>query len=737
MNIEKANKSDKKENYDLSSSGQEQKYKSPQFASFKTIAYSDSKITEGKISPEPEIFQSKLPDLFDRYDIIEKFAEGGQGDIKIAQDKFLKRIVAVKTLKKCHVTDINRVNSFITEAKLTAQLDHPSIIPVYSLDGDDEDGLHIAMKLIKGKTLQDVIDETVIKYNKLPTNDLIKIESSALKSRIDILIKVCDAISYAHKKGVVHRDIKPENIMVGDNHDVYLMDWGIASPLSKPNSPPTSSEENISGTPGYLAPEILLGDGWSEAGDQYSLGVVLFELVTLKRAFVATQLNAMIKKNAQNNHEPIEHFFKKIPIPPELIAIIKKAMHSEPKQRYQSVEALADDLRKFIRDEETTAFPDNLLRKTFRILYKYKTYTALFILTILLAFSAISILSLIKQRDAIIESKRRTAILLGKHSSITEIAHRFDNKIFETEHSLLQLSDKAGFLHQSPLPNSLVNTDLCDFRDFKKNLSSSTQVVFSENHRQKVDFNAAVYKLPSHANIDIKTEIQSKKYLAKLMSKTYWGQLRENANFAELDKNKNLPFTWIYVAFENGIIINYPAAASFEDDFDPRKREWYLNAIKNDDIVWSKPYLDAISSNIMLTASKKIESHDGGILGVAGFDITFSHILKIMIEGEKTKSNAVIRRYIIDSDRNIIFCYDTEKSDKTKISNEKGLLIFPPFPYPQISEVIKKKNSGELEIEDSEPPIMLSYAKLESLNMFYIEEINLDKLFQKKYEYKN
>mgnify|MGYP005860842871 CR=1 FL=1 len=163
MNKEPTNESDGKENSEPQSSEQELKYQFPSDKSFRTIAISTSRITRGKIESDLNDSPTQLPDLFERYEIIEKFAEGGQGDIKIAKDKFLKRIVAVKTLKKRHLADPDHVSSFVTEAKLTAQLDHPSIIPVYSLDGDDEDGLHIAMKLINGKTLQEMMDETVLR----------------------------------------------------------------------------------------------------------------------------------------------------------------------------------------------------------------------------------------------------------------------------------------------------------------------------------------------------------------------------------------------------------------------------------------------------------------------------------------------------------------------------------------------------------------------------------------------
>ena len=158
-----------------------------------------------------------------RYEVFEKIGEGGMGEIHLARDRQLRHLVAIKVLKADREVE-RSVERFVTEAQVTAQLDHPNIVPVYGMVADATGEVSFAMKMVAGKTLKDLILETVASYEAGEPLDT----EHTLTTRLEHFLKLCDAMSYAHSKGVLHRDLKPTNVMIGAHHEVYLMDWGVA-----------------------------------------------------------------------------------------------------------------------------------------------------------------------------------------------------------------------------------------------------------------------------------------------------------------------------------------------------------------------------------------------------------------------------------------------------------------------------------------------------------------------------
>src|SRR5262249_48798385 len=153
---------------------------------------------------------------------ISRIGEGAMGAIDIARDVYLRRKVALKTVLPEMAAHPEVFGRFLSEMQITAQLEHPNIVPVYTLDVGADGSLGYAMKLGQGKDLADILDEARAKVEKgQPLG-----EELALAKRLECFLKVCDALQYAHSKGIVHRDLKPANVMVGRHNEVYLMDWG-------------------------------------------------------------------------------------------------------------------------------------------------------------------------------------------------------------------------------------------------------------------------------------------------------------------------------------------------------------------------------------------------------------------------------------------------------------------------------------------------------------------------------
>ncbi len=337
----------------------------------------DTKITPAvseKISPivQNPAWQGKLQDINSAgirlHDVI---AEGGQGILVSGEDLSLNRTIAVKSLRKELQDDPALRQRFITEAQVTAQLNHPSIVPIYSLVTDGENGLHLSMKKLQGITLQEYLEQVSRCYSMdgIHAYD----EHKSIRYRLDMFLRVCDAIAYAHSRNILHCDLKPENIMIGEYHEAYVMDWGIAHPIRNAEYHPDTwtRPRMISGTPRFLAPEVILGDLPDERADVFALGLILFETVTLQPGFSGKDNNTIMEKILDGNMTPVKHLYH-TRIDTDLKAIIHKACATNRQYRYQSAAELASDIRRYLSGNETKANPDNLYLKIARFSWQHR-----------------------------------------------------------------------------------------------------------------------------------------------------------------------------------------------------------------------------------------------------------------------------------------------------------------------------------------------------------------------------
>lgn len=285
-----------------------------------------------------------FPDLEQQYRIVKELSSGGNAVVSLAEDRFLKRLVALKSLHKIHNSDPRKKRAFIREAQLMAQLEHPSIVPVHGIVRDSSGGLHIIMKQVRGESLREYLKNLRELYaaKKISRTE----ERKSLHDRLELFIRICDALAFAHSKKVLHGDLKPGNIMIEQSHNVYLMDWGNAE-LVKDFLENAPLKDTISGTPSYLSPEAVRGEVTDYRSEVFTLGLILFEIVTLSKAVTGKTAKEILLKIRDGKRNPIRHRFG-VPIAPGLREIIKKALQPDRTKRYDSVALFAEELRNYL-----------------------------------------------------------------------------------------------------------------------------------------------------------------------------------------------------------------------------------------------------------------------------------------------------------------------------------------------------------------------------------------------------
>lgn len=265
--------------------------------------------------------------LAGRYELIEKIGDGGMAIVYKAKDRLLKRFIAVKILKPEFVQDIKFVENFRKESHAAASLSHPNIVSIYDV-GQEGNINYIVMELVSGKTLNELIkEEAPMDYRKAA----------------DIAKQVAAGLSAAHKKGIVHRDVKPHNILMTEDGIAKITDFGIAKAVTN-TTIVDSGKDNVMGSVHYFSPEQAKGANVDEKSDIYSLGIVLYEMLTGKVPFdgdnpvtiALMQINEPVTPPSVFNHN----------VPPGLERIVMKAVEKQPKNRFDSADEMIDALDK-------------------------------------------------------------------------------------------------------------------------------------------------------------------------------------------------------------------------------------------------------------------------------------------------------------------------------------------------------------------------------------------------------
>ncbi|MEO8752306.1 MAG: bifunctional serine/threonine-protein kinase/formylglycine-generating enzyme family protein [Casimicrobiaceae bacterium] len=376
------------------------------------------------------------PDASTRYKLQGELAQGGMGAILRVWDEDLRRHLAMKVIlgkvapaRAADEGDADQatpsfgdsttpipartVGRFLEEAQVTGQLDHPGIVPVHELGLDQGGRVYFTMKLVKGEDLKAVFARVHAGEPGWTTTRV-----------ISLLQRACEALAYAHSKHVIHRDLKPANIMIGKYGEVYVMDWGLARVLDRPDgrdlrlrpeheplttelrserhapgsgsddaeSPLVTMNGDIVGTPAYMPPEQARGEleRLGPGADVYALGALLYHLLSGRIPYVVpgayASPHAILARVQAGPPQPLHELAPDVPV--ELAAICERAMAREPEQRYADMSMLADDLRAYIEHRVVTAYETGAVAELKKWVVRNKPLAAALAAVLLLALTA-------------------------------------------------------------------------------------------------------------------------------------------------------------------------------------------------------------------------------------------------------------------------------------------------------------------------------------------------------------
>ena len=316
-----------------------------------------AKAREEENSSEVSLYKN-LEAVKQRYSRGVLLAKGGMKEIYRVEDYMTDRFVAKAVMK--NLKSKKAIEQFIQEARITARLEHPNIMPVYDIGIDDSSQAYFTMKLIEGDNLGVIL-------KKLKSGNKSYIEQYPLPKLLEILNKVCDAVAYAHSKGVLHLDLKPDNIQVGDFGEVLVCDWGLSrfnSDVMQEGEEPLNYLEGqltlhgqVFGSPGFMSPEQVTKDrqDLDHKSDIYSLGCLLYSILTYHSAYPGKDIETVLDNQAEGEFEAPSARFPELVIPPALEAVCLHAMAYSKPRRYDSAAEIKREVNAFINGFATSA----------------------------------------------------------------------------------------------------------------------------------------------------------------------------------------------------------------------------------------------------------------------------------------------------------------------------------------------------------------------------------------------
>ncbi len=702
--------------------------------------------------------------LTERFELKQMLGSGGMGTVFAAEDRGLGRVVAIKRLRDGFEHDPALRRRFVLEAQIGAQLEHPNIVPLYSIERTESGAPAFAMQLVEGVTLTQymkVAAEAPVESRRIGG-------TYSRKERLGALLGVCDAIHFAHSRGVVHRDLKPDNVMLGRYREVYVMDWGIArligeiaeDPIPVTRISPTSTQDgakvaatptlneghgrspegepayrappvfvaqlapctatdlatrpgDIIGTPQYMAPEQAAGriEDIGPATDQFSLGVILLELATLRRARSSTSMEALLEAlmGATGARDDVDG----CPMAPALLAILGRALQLKPDQRYASVEALADDLRSYIRDEPVSAYREGRARRLVRAAGDRPELSVGAVGAILVLTALVVIGAMFKSATEIARHGRELGRSRQVLLAVEDRARRIDARLVTIGSGVHAIRAATVVSLQHPAISGPVY-------DSKKDpvLAVSNRSIDIEHSFAR----PVVSWIGKHDFVSEPTTATTLSELDPWLRETLEASLPANQQAAPPEDRAaslvrgDAELFRCFVALEDGSFVQLPAR-TLPDDFDPRQSSWYRRGVREPELHWTRPVSDLAGHSLRLQSVAGIRSK-GKLLGVAGCDLRVAALastLDLDLPGFR-------KAYLVTKEGKIAASRDLERRVLTNAIDPDADLDLPAVDDPKLAIHVAAGDTGGF--YEAPGDTLIVYARLLTNPWTYVVELD-------------
>lgn len=671
--------------------------------------------TDNDVMAKLEQEQINVPEFAKRFQFICHYAAGGVGVVSKAKDVVFDRVVAVKTLNDHLKDDPGAISSFLYESRLNANLDHPSIVPVYAL-GKGEDGRwECVTKFIHGSSLNGFIDKIREKYDTKKISNLQ--EHHALVSRLEYFLKICEAVEYCHSMKIVHGDLKPDNILMGKFGEVYLMDWGCAKEIG-------TRPEQISGTPNYLPPEYLREKVVTPRIDIFALGMILFEMTTLRRGKQVCSGNQSEDCSCRVvfDEKNYVHYLPKLKISPRIRAIIRKAVNPDPAERYQTVAELSTDIRHFIYDEEVSAAPDNLLQKFFRTIYRNRMKTVLITGAIFLLLCGGLFLSYYRANRAERLHSVNTMRRLTLQAYTDYLATSLEKRFLTTQAQLLLFADN---LLEDTLENNPRTSRFYDSSAYRNPRTSPPGMIRSKYYPNPINLSHMVRILPEDLKEPGMILRDPKEYVYICNKILLYDLFSHNTNDSRDIHNELLSsdnrIQRLYIKWADGTRYSYPGTYDDPDTAAYRNRwDQEIDFGKNRKIFWSNPYR-GVTGTHRIACRYPLFTPQNKFLGLAGIETRLEKMLEPLIRANQ--ADPIHKLYLL-----------TKQGSALRITGgrieliEKSSLPADTLALSRLQELLAKlkaNNMRQIEVMIRNEPYYVSGIAIPTLEAVLLQMISV------------
>lgn len=527
--------------------------------------------------------------------------------------------------------------------------------------------------------------------------------------------------------------------MLGKNGEVYVMDWGIACPDG------TDRKGSLDGTPAYMAPESFQNGIANPQTDVFALGMILNEIVTLRKPVSGADAKEVIEKIRAGDFEPSTPLNPRLRTPPALRAIIEKARAVTPQERYRSAKELATDIRHYLFNEEVSACPDSLIRKLMRFLFRH--WLMLFITTLsIVALGAVAIsFTLYKQVKAEMVEQARSEFRnkrdheLGKLlAGAIGVSRTFDRQITTLENVLSSITTNALMLLNADVRAPAVEPI------YSRTMLARGQVpptmALAPGFGYDIDLNHIVYHIapgskPANPVDRVRRLAMLRPVFLRALVESRQDHVLTENNLPQLKQqiiSTGAPLVDAYLGFRDGLFVLYPCSKILPENFDHRQRPWYkehMTATRaTAAAMWGSPYL-SVDGDMMLPCSLPMIDLHGTFHGVSAIDVSIKKLVK-SLRGMGGKGRSLREKTIVDADGFLVVDKDEtfirESPPAGKSIDKTSQRI--RYKDMRLFERIKSRRNGIIIRKEKGWHMAYIFSGMYSVNWYYIEKINLDLL---------